>query len=111
MKNIIQKMKQNKGITLIALIITIIILLILAGLVIAQLSEKGLFEKAIYAKKTYENAQENEEKQTAEMEEIIESISSSRNNKTGLENFLESEELINWISKLDSKNNFRGCYK
>ena len=42
--------KQNKGITLIALVITIIILLILAGISIASLTGSGLFEKAKDAK-------------------------------------------------------------
>ena len=46
MKTKKQKIIQSKsGITLIALIITIIILLILAGITISQLSENGLFSK------------------------------------------------------------------
>ena len=45
------KNKNNqKGITLIALVITIIILLILAGISIAALTNTGLFEKAKDAK-------------------------------------------------------------
>lgn len=40
-------MKKNKGITLIALVITIIILLILAGITISQLAENGLFNKEL----------------------------------------------------------------
>lgn len=40
-------MNKNKGITLIALVITIIILLILAGITINQLTgENGLFARA-----------------------------------------------------------------
>lgn len=47
MKNV----KSNKGITLIALVITIIILLILAGISIATLTgENGLLSKANTAK-------------------------------------------------------------
>ena len=38
--------KQNKGITLIALVITIIILLILAGITINSLTSSGLLTKA-----------------------------------------------------------------
>lgn len=52
---------QNRGITLIALVITIIILLILAGISIAQLTGNGLFEKAKLAKEESKNAQEDEE--------------------------------------------------
>lgn len=40
------KIKEEKGITLVALIITIIILLILAGITIATLSSSGLFNKS-----------------------------------------------------------------
>lgn len=47
-----QKLKTNKGITLIALVITIIVLLILAAIGIAVLTgENGLIAKAINAKK------------------------------------------------------------
>lgn len=49
-------MKSNKGITLVALVITIIILLILAGVSIASLDESGLFDKAKEAKNASENA-------------------------------------------------------
>ena len=53
-------MKKNPGITLIALIITIIILLILAGIGISLLTQTGLFENAKQAKNVTENAQKNE---------------------------------------------------
>ena len=38
-------MKKERGITLIALVITIIVLLILAGISIATLTESKMFEK------------------------------------------------------------------
>lgn len=50
-------MKEQKGITLVALVITIIILLILAGISIATLSGSGLFGKAKDAQGKSENAQ------------------------------------------------------
>ena len=50
-------MKQQKGITLVALVITIIILLILAGISIATLQGSGLFDKTKEAKNASENAQ------------------------------------------------------
>ena len=50
-------MKKQNGITLVALVITIIILLILAGISIASLSNTGLFGKATKAKGDTENAQ------------------------------------------------------
>ena len=45
MKEIKKKVKNSKGITLIALIITIIILLILAGIAIQALTKTGLFAR------------------------------------------------------------------
>ena len=52
--------KESKGITLVALVITIIILLILAGISIAQLTGNGLFENAKLAKEKSKNAQQKE---------------------------------------------------
>ena len=52
--------KENLGITLIALVITIIVLLVLAGITIAELSGSGLFEKAKESKEKYKNAQNDE---------------------------------------------------
>ena len=49
---------QNKGITLVALVITIIIMLILAGITIGlTMGNDGIIRKAILAKKEYQNAQ------------------------------------------------------
>lgn len=49
-------MKSQKGITLVALVITIIILLILAGISIASLTQRNLFNKAQTAKQNTEDA-------------------------------------------------------
>lgn len=56
-------MKSEKGITLVALVITIIILLILAGIAIGSLTESGLFDKTREAENKYGNAA-NEENNT-----------------------------------------------
>lgn len=53
-------MKKQNGITLVALVITIIILLILAGISIAALKNQGLFDRAQEAKNVSEKAQQNE---------------------------------------------------
>ena len=50
--------KNQKGITLVALVITIIILLILAGISINQLAGSGLFEKAKKAEEESKKSQE-----------------------------------------------------
>ena len=56
-----KKQRKNEiGITLVALIVTIIILLILAGISIQGLTQTGLFEKANQSKRTTENSQEEE---------------------------------------------------
>ena len=76
MKNI-----ESKGITLIALVITIIILLILAGISISALSGTGLFEKAKLAK---EKTQEKEEEEKNILEEYSDEISKyTDGNKNG----------------------------
>ncbi|MFQ9263487.1 MAG: hypothetical protein ACLR44_00105, partial [Clostridia bacterium] len=55
-----REFKRKSGITLIALVITIIILLILAGISISALSNQGLFKNAQKAKKTTEESQKKE---------------------------------------------------
>ena len=62
-------LRKNKGITLIALVITIIVLLILAGVAIAMLSgENGILKKAAESKIKTEQAQKEEETRLADME-------------------------------------------
>ena len=62
-------MKRNKGITLIALVITIIVLLILAGVAISMLSgENGTLKKAAEAKTKTEETQDIENKILASTE-------------------------------------------
>lgn len=53
-------MKRQNGITLVALVITIIILLILAGISIGALKGSGLFNNAQKAKNETEKATQNE---------------------------------------------------
>lgn len=89
--------KSSKGITLIALIITIIILLILAGVTIAQLTESGLFNKAKLAEQKSENAQLKEELTLGEYENTIgEYINGTRN--VNANNYSTNEtEIGTWI--------------
>ena len=51
-----KKFKNSKGITLVALVITIVILLILAGISISALTNTGIFQKAKDAKQKSEDA-------------------------------------------------------
>ena len=54
-------MKKQNGITLVALVITIIILLILAGISIGALTNEGLFQKAQDAKTKTDESIANEQ--------------------------------------------------
>ncbi len=84
-------MTNNKGITLIALVITIIILLILAGVTIIKLTQSGLFENIQKARLEHEKAEVKEELQLAvysiqtdnasnfSMSSIVEKLSKEKN--------------------------------
>ena len=64
--------KQEKGITLIALVVTIVVLLILAGVSISLvLNNNGVISKAKNAKNQYAEAQTNDEKQLNEVSDWI----------------------------------------
>ena len=52
------KFKKQIGITLVALVVTIIVLLILAGITVAQLSGSGLFDSVKLAKEKYKGSQD-----------------------------------------------------
>ena len=63
--------EKCKGITLVALVITIVILLILAGISISILTNTGIFQKAKDAKKASENAEKEEKSLLSEYEQEI----------------------------------------
>ena len=78
-----KKGKQEKGITLIALVITIIILLILAGVTIAALSgDNGILTRAKEAKEKTEQDQKEEEKTLSNMENILNNATNFNNINT-----------------------------
>ena len=61
-EGILMQISGYKGITVIALIITIIVLLILAGVVLATITgEDGVIQKAIHAKEEQERAEKEEQ--------------------------------------------------
>ena len=66
-----RKIKNQKGITLVALVITIIILLILATISIQSFTNTGLFSKAQEAKEKMQNAEENQAKMLNEYEDEL----------------------------------------
>ena len=72
--------RKNKGITLIALIITIILLLILSSLAIATLTgENGLFARAKQAKENYSVSSAKEKLQLAISDLMVEQTSKGEN--------------------------------
>ena len=72
--------KNTKGITLIALVITIIVLLILSGVTIAALSgDNGILTRAKEAKERTVQAQKEEEKTLTDMENILNNATSFNN--------------------------------
>lgn len=100
MKGLKTNSKTFKGITLIALVITIIILLILAGISISALTQTGLFEKVNKAKQKSENAQALENTTLADYENSINEIvtaGSRGNNNNENQYSLEEKEIGTWI--------------
>ncbi len=80
-----KQMKNDTGITLVALVITIIILLILAGIGITALTQPGLFEKAKESKEITENAIENENFTLGKYENTINQLTNSRSSNLNIE--------------------------
>lgn len=67
--------KQEKGITLVALVVTIVVLLILAGVSISLvIGQNGIVTKAQDAKKNYEGAATNENTELKNAEGDIDNI-------------------------------------
>ena len=72
---------KNKGITLIALVITIIILLILAGISISALTNQGLFKNAKAAQNATEKAEAEQGQRLNEYEDEINKYLSNNDKK------------------------------
>ena len=78
------KIKANKGITLIALVITIIVLLILAGVSIAMLTgQNGILTQAQNAKDRTAEAEEQEREDLDKQNQLIENIVAGGNGSGG----------------------------
>lgn len=94
----------NKGITLVALIVTIIILLILAGITISQLAENELLKKAKLAENETKNAQGLENLILKEYENEVESALKSGDNSIIDGNVPKVNyygKIVNYKSKID----------
>ena len=92
--------KNIKGITLVALVITIIILLILAGISISVLTQTGLFGKAKQAEQKSKDAQELENSTLGSYENSINEIISTGSREENSNNnqySLEEKAIGTWI--------------
>ena len=67
-------MKNQRGITLVALVITIIILLILAGIAILTLTQTGLLEKTKESREIAKNSQDKETNMLSEYNKKVDEI-------------------------------------
>ena len=76
-----KKNKSTRGITLIALVITIIILLILAGISISALTNQGLFKNAKIAQNATERAEAEQGQRLNEYEEELNKYLSNNDKK------------------------------
>lgn len=89
MKKIRNKIQEEKGITLIALVITIIVLIILAGVSInLVLGENGIIKKAQYAKSEYEKGAINDLIMLNQMVDYMDGLEGSKSEKVDLSNKL-----------------------
>ena len=78
-EGVLMQISGYKGITVIALIITIIVLLILSGVVLATITgEDGVIQKAIHAKEEQERAEEREQNLLEQISSIEEFYKSTR---------------------------------
>lgn len=94
----INKLKEKRGITLIALIITIIVLLILAGISINMItSQDGILSKAISAKEKQKIATKEEKIKLA-----LQTAMANENAKVDLEILNKELELIGIEEKIES---------
>ena len=97
---------KNKGITLVALVITIIILLILAGISISALTNTGIFQKAKDAKQKSADAELDQNTKLDSYENEIDNyLPKQNNNKTveqAKEKVLSTEKNIELV---DAKRN------
>ena len=98
---------KNKGITLVALVITIIILLILAGISISALTNTGIFGKAKDAKQKSADAELDQNTKLDEYENEIDNYLPKQNsNKTveqAKEKVLSTEKNIELIDAKENK--------
>lgn len=79
-------LKGQKGITLVALVITIIVLLILAGITISlTVGQRGILNRAQEAGRNYQNAAAKEDEDLRDLNDEIEGIIRNVNGNTSVQ--------------------------
>ena len=101
---------RNKGITLIALVITIVILIILAGISINLiLGNNGILKKATQSKETMKEAEFTEDVDLIASEYLLESNLDNEDAYAKLKKALEDKGYV--VGNVDSDNNVTVTYK
>jgi surface protein len=96
-------LKTQKGITLIALVVTIVVLLILAGVTVSLiLDENGIIAKSKDARARWNNAQMNEEKNMGEIDKTVDEIVYNKINPTEMYAVLYSDGTLVFYQKTEN---------
>ena len=97
MKNFL---KSKRGITLIALVITIVVLIILAAVIInLSLGDNGIFNRVKTAKEQYQNAESYEQIETAKLTNEIDSYINGNRDYTSISYSTEEQDTgLKWIN-------------
>ena len=96
-------LKTQKGITLIALVVTIVVLLILAGVTISLLlDENGIIAKSKDARARWNNAQMNEEKNMGEIDKTLDEIVYNKIDPTEMYAVLYSDGTLVFYQKTEN---------
>ena len=96
-------LKTQKGITLIALVVTIVVLLILAGVTVSLiLDENGIIAKSKDARARWNNAQMNEEKNMGEIDKTLDEIVYNKIDPTEMYAVLYSDGTLVFYQKTEN---------
>ena len=103
MRRTIEKIKERKAITLIALVVTIVVLLILAGVTVSLiLDENGIIAKSKDARARWNNAQMNEEKNMGEIDKTLDEIVYNKIDPTEMYAVLYSDGTLVFYQKTEN---------
>ena len=96
-------LKKQKGITLIALVVTIVVLLILAGVSISLILDKnGIIQKSKDARAKWNNAQMNEEKNMDEIDKALDAIAYNKIDPTEMYAVLYSDGTLVFYKSIEN---------